>query len=680
MGDWHSPIGYDMSGSLIDAYQVGAKATMREQNATRIETLPHVNDPLLAQVFENYPLPALLVYGGKIRAANAAARTRFGWHEPLDMPVENWLPEARNIGNAEVMRVKTATGEWIEATVVSTPVILGDEAFQYLWLQPTAQLPPTVTAEYKQVLLTLAKSSDATPEAAFERILSTAARTVGVERVGLWFFTPDRQAIVEHALYQLSKQTFSHPNTRLECKDYPNYFRALEKWRVIDAPDVRNDLRTCEFNENYLIPLGITSMLDVPIWLEGKVIGIVCTEHVGPLRPWTLPDESFMRGIADMIGAVIEADERRKAELAAQQRAAELQAVLDQMLDVVIAVDRTGQPTFVNRAGRQTLGLRDDEPLPLFERLTDAFEFMNRDGTTIPPHEHPLLRALQGTILYDQEILSRNKQTGHVRTCRVSAAPIVGPNRTIEGAVSVSRDITPLSDLDRLKDQFLRVTTHELRTPIAVALGYAQFLQRQIESGKAVSEATVRSLLRGIERINRLSDDLVEALRVQANIRSLSIEMAPVDLHALVLETARDAAVTTTNHRFDVAGEQGLVVQGDRLRLRQVLANLLSNAIKFSPARGTITVRLQREHESALVIVADQGVGIPQEKQDRLFQLFYRAHTDTAYDVGGMGIGLYLARQIVEQHGGTIGVTSQEGKGSSFWIRLPLGNRVAEGS
>jgi signal transduction histidine kinase len=136
---------------------------------------------------------------------------------------------------------------------------------------------------------------------------------------------------------------------------------------------------------------------------------------------------------------------------------------------------------------------------------------------------------------------------------------------------------------------------------------------------------------------------------------------------------AADVQMTTERHSIElIYPEDPILVEGDDLRLDQMLQNLLQNAIKYSPAGGPITVQLQRDDVSAVLSVSDQGIGIPQEVYSRLFQPYYRAGNSAGSVIGGMGLGLYVVKELVERHNGSIEVISAEGQGSTFIVRLPL--------
>src|SRR5437016_6080798 len=243
----------------------------------------------------------------------------------------------------------------------------------------------------------------------------------------------------------------------------------------------------------------------------------------------------------------------------------------------------------------------------------------------------------------------------------------------IAGAVAVARDVTEVVEFDRLKDQFIRVAAHELKTPVAILKGYSLMLMRSDQTLSIRSRRMLEAIDRGAERINRIVEDLLDIS--QAFLDALHLSPAPVDLDELARETVAGLRASEL-HRVVVQREDPgpMTVRADAARTRQVLGNLLSNAIKYSPAGGTIEVVLSvdRAAGEARASVRDSGVGIPTQKQGGIFRLFYRAHTDTPHDYGGMGVGLYMAKELIKRQGGRIWFESREGEGSIFSFTLPL--------
>ena len=166
---------------------------------------------------------------------------------------------------------------------------------------------------HQAVLLKLARMDNSDLLAAQKRITEEDAKMLGVERVSIWLFNEDRSGIACQDLYRLSRNAHEK-GLRLQAGQYPRYFQALEENRVVAANDAQSDPRTNEFTEGYLKPFEITSMMDVPVWLHGKVVGIVCHEHTGPIREWKPEEQEFAASIADLVSLTLEAAERKRAE------------------------------------------------------------------------------------------------------------------------------------------------------------------------------------------------------------------------------------------------------------------------------------------------------------------------------------------------------------------------------
>lgn len=226
----------------------------------------------------------------------------------------------------------------------------------------------------------------------------------------------------------------------------------------------------------------------------------------------------------------------------------------------------------------------------------------------------------------------------------------------------------------RVRDDFLSIASHELKTPLTSLLGNAQLLQRRTRHEGVLEERDRRSVAVIAEqalRLNQMIAALLDISRLQAG--QLSITRAPVELCTLLCRLAEEVQPALDQHMLHLTctGEP-LVVIGDELRLEQVIQNLLQNAVKYSPQGGSIAVRVERHDRRASVAVSDQGIGIPSAALPQLFQRFYRAANAEARYISGMGVGLYVVKEIVTLHGGTVEVSSVEGVGSTFTIWLPL--------
>ncbi len=238
----------------------------------------------------------------------------------------------------------------------------------------------------------------------------------------------------------------------------------------------------------------------------------------------------------------------------------------------------------------------------------------------------------------------------------------------------LEEDNQRLNDMNRLKDVFLSTATHELKTPLTSVIAYSELLsdERLSIDEKQRSEFVVR--LRGeAHRLLGLIDDILDLSRIESG--KLPLHRRFVGLAAL----ARDAVHTTR----PLAQKYGIEIEAelsedlplmplDEVKMRQVVVNLLVNAVKFSPRRGVVTLRVRQDGDDALLEVVDRGSGIQPEEATYIFEMFGQGANAIDQSRGGLGIGLHLVKRLSELHGGHVGVNSRPGKGSTFWVRLPL--------
>jgi signal transduction histidine kinase len=252
-------------------------------------------------------------------------------------------------------------------------------------------------------------------------------------------------------------------------------------------------------------------------------------------------------------------------------------------------------------------------------------------------------------------------------------------------SLSVMRDVSGRRAFDQMQSEFLSAVSHDLKNPLTAIHGQAQLLRRRAQRNALADQA---ALAQGLDVILTSSAGLasqLEELQDVARLRSgQSLELAfqITDLVTLTRETVASAQATTGHHRIRFqATDADLAGLYDAVRIRRVLDNLLANAIKYSPRGGSIEVLLHREEPPgadvayATLVVRDEGVGIPAADLGHVFERFHRG-SNVAGRIAGTGIGLSGARQIVEQHGGSIAVESEENHGSTFTVTLPLPGRA----
>jgi signal transduction histidine kinase len=258
-------------------------------------------------------------------------------------------------------------------------------------------------------------------------------------------------------------------------------------------------------------------------------------------------------------------------------------------------------------------------------------------------------------------------------------------NRAIERR-ELRRRLVELEEVDRLKTQFLSMASHELRTPLTAVSGFIQVARRRLaraaeregvdwkDEARRAAE-TLELAQRQSRRLGRLVDELLDVSRLQ--LGRVELHNTDIDVIASVRETVERTKLQDPTRPFALKEEAGsATVLGDRDRMDQVFENLISNAMKYSPADSPVTVSVAVEGDEVHVAVSDRGIGIAADELESIFNLFYRSPDPRAGHVSGLGLGLFISREIVKRHGGTLSAESG-GAGSTFHVRLPVVTAVA---
>jgi signal transduction histidine kinase len=379
-------------------------------------------------------------------------------------------------------------------------------------------------------------------------------------------------------------------------------------------------------------------------------------------------------------------------------RIRELESTLAVIADAILIFDRAGRIVVTNRAARDLFSL---DANPEIESLSMAdrsarLKMRNGDGRPLAPDEIPGARALRGETVTGAQAVDVlfTSLRGREVEMNVTAMPIRDQAGTITGAVCVYRDVTHrrgleravLVERDRLRavlqelralearrDEFLSSLSHDLKNPLTGLRGMAQLLHRQISRGTFDPESGSRRLEAMIETTGtmaRMVDELVRASRQRVG-GDLALEREQADLLAL---TRSFVAAQQSVVDQDIVIESDLpevIAPVDVRQMERVISNLIWNAVKYSSRRSRVWVRLGVEDRQAIFSVRDEGIGIPVDELPHIFERYYRAR-NVDPGVPGTGVGLVSAQEIVQAHGGTIEVQSEEGAGSTFTVRLPL--------
>jgi signal transduction histidine kinase len=412
-------------------------------------------------------------------------------------------------------------------------------------------------------------------------------------------------------------------------------------------------------------PPGVQAAMMLPVKHEGQVVGVV--QLMSDHGVYTREQLELGEGLVGLMAAAVrnaklyetaqsEAAARARAEATAAERE-HAARVLETVGDGIFLLDGGGVVRFWNRAAElvtRRIGdqVRGRPAAEVFERWEDI-------AKGIPVAEGG--RAARPVTL-PVDIDGRELWLSFVAV------------RSPAGVVYAFRDLTAERRLDEAKSEFIATVSHELRTPMTAVIGAAKTLLRDdIE----LSPARRRQLLEmiGVQgtRLTQITEEVLLASRLDRG--ELRMEREPVDVGEVVRAAveAMQPRLPDTISLTTTLDSNGAAALGDRDRIEQVLVNLIDNAVKYSPAGGAVVVSAELVHEKVRICVEDHGIGIPPSEQAAIFEKFYRADPQQKLAPGGTGLGLYISRELVNRMGGSIGVRSKVGAGSTFYVELPSG-------
>lgn len=417
--------------------------------------------------------------------------------------------------------------------------------------------------------------------------------------------------------------------------------------------------------------LGFVSAVAAPLKAKGKTLGAIGFMSAESMRRFDKKDVRVVEELAARASSAIESSllYHEIKEIAAKQ-----ESILSQVTEGVILFDPTGTVIFINEAAKALVG----EFVPNWH-ITQYFErneVRSPDRKKADPYSMPLLKALMGETVNNQEYRLK-RPDGLEAVILTSSASVKADDGRLYGAVATLRDITERKQLEDQKDEFIYVATHELKTPITSMKAYGQGLLRSAQKRGAAEEEVkiLEAIVRQTDRLTRLIRNLLDASKIGSG--RLTLDLKDVNLKATITAVCERVRLFAPNHRVVCNLDRDIFVLADEDRIEQVLMNILTNATQHSQSGTTITVNLKTEDGAGVVEVRDEGAGIPGEKRKNLFDRFYQVEGERSR---GLGLGLYISKQIVDQHGGKIRVESEEGSGSTFIFSLPLSGKDQKSS
>lgn len=369
---------------------------------------------------------------------------------------------------------------------------------------------------------------------------------------------------------------------------------------------------------------------------EGEVIGVSTIAR--DITAWAKTD------------AALRQSEEKFRALVSQSSVGIYQADLDQMV------------TFVNDALCAILGLSKKEIVGHSAWLHCAEEDIETERKLFER-----FKETSESFESEKRIKTKDGSDKWVKKC---ISPIYSIEGKLESSMGVVIDVTDQKQIDRHKDEFISIASHELKTPLTALKAYGEILEDKLMRNDGDDSLFLtKKINTQIERFGKLIAQLLDTGKITAG--GLVLQKETFNLYDLIADVIEELQKLTTIHDLKLVSECSVLICAEEERIRQVLTNLISNAIKYSPAGGSIAIACEEDEKNVTVSVTDNGIGIPDEALSKVFDRFFRVQTKQNENIGGIGLGLYITSQIIRKHGGSISVRSNEGHGSVFSFSIP---------
>ncbi|ANF52815.1 hybrid sensor histidine kinase/response regulator [Chryseobacterium glaciei] len=358
-------------------------------------------------------------------------------------------------------------------------------------------------------------------------------------------------------------------------------------------------------------------------------------------------------------GLELEVKGRRESQVIMKSQIDHFHLMLESLPQIAFTLNEDGIVDFVNRKWHEYSDSEHEFPETHFDdhNIKEEFERCKKKGKAL-----------------ELEVRIKNIESGDYRYHLLRVTPVYEEN-TIKNWVGTFTDIDDQKKVEKEKDEFLSIASHELKTPLTSIKAYVQLLDRKLKLDKEGAEAGFMIKVQDqIEKLNTLITDLLDVSKIENG--KLKINRKPTNI-GNVIQNAIDTILQTHEDRqvkIDWHGmKPDILIPLDEIRIEQVLINFLTNAIKYSPQNNQVIVTtfVDEEEQEVKVNITDFGIGIPDIKQDAVFHKFYRVE-ESSLQFQGMGIGLFICSEIIKQHHGNIGVSSKVDEGSTFYFTLPL--------
>ena len=405
----------------------------------------------------------------------------------------------------------------------------------------------------------------------------------------------------------------------------------------------------------------IKSALVVPMFCAGELWGFLGFDDTNGARAWSEEDVQLLRAASETLVAYLERD---RTERALRESEARFRKVFDEGPLGITIIDLDYRYVKVNPMFCRMVGYTEQELATLtFPEITHP-EDIERNLEIA----HRLRRGEALSCSMEKRYIRKNGETVWVN---MTSSVIHDDRGQPLYLVAMIEDITRRKAAEEFREQYVHTISHDLRAPLTIIRGHARMLQRALEKSavKGPDWLSVEAILKGTDRMQAMIQDLVDSVRFEAG--ELRLQKRAVDLGTFVSDLLERARAMMEDRQVRVRIPANLpAVSADPDRLERVLMNLVTNALKYSPADSEVLLLAGRSRGEVVMSVVDRGVGIPPEDLPHLFERFYQPRAGRI--AGGLGLGLFITKMLVEAHGGRIWVESEPGKGSSFHFTIPV--------
>jgi signal transduction histidine kinase len=433
-----------------------------------------------------------------------------------------------------------------------------------------------------------------------------------------------------------------------------------ERAAELDIEQLNNMLKEL----TYTASMGLLSGVGLPLQAHGRLIGVIFIFRSYP-DLFSTNDKQLLQSFADQAAIAVFNAQLYGQVTYEKQR---LDALIDSAADGILILNPDHSVERVNDAFERIYGRSDDELRGLLHE--DIIRWVKKpDGMTLEEAEGGGWPLSSAAHLYVEGDLERAAEQPPYIPVGITYAPLFSAEGALQNIIVSVRDITHFRNADELKATFISIVSHELKTPVALIKGYASTLRRDdARWDKHIIQDSLAVIEEEADRLARMIEDLLDASRLQAG--GMSLKRTDISLPVLARRLAERFQTQTKSHTIKVNFSDDFpILLADETRIEQVLSNLISNAIKYSPD-GKIHIEGQARPEQVTLSVSDQGPGIDARDLPHIFDRFYRAD-QAVRKTKGAGLGLYLARAIVEAHGGRIWVDPKPDQGAKICFSLP---------